>query len=166
MLTLLNCTPSLNIALENLGKRLQQKKLICATAESCTAGLLGASITSIAGASTWYAGGIIAYANEVKIKQLNVPEQILIDHGAVSAPCVMHMASGICEKLGADIGISVSGIAGPGGGTDKKPVGTVWIGFSILGVTSAKLFNFQGDRESVRMQAVVHAIEDILKRLG
>ncbi len=165
MLPLLNLPPMLNLALTELGHTLKQRKLTCAVAESCTGGLLGACITTIPGASAWFAGGIIAYENRVKISQLHVPEDIINAHGAVSSECVMHMASGVCKQLGAEAGVSISGIAGPDGGTAQKPVGTVWIGFNVLGVTSAKLFQFQGSREHVRMQAAVQAIQGLLERV-
>ncbi len=165
MLPLLTLPPMLGVALTELGHTLMQRHLTFATAESCTAGLLGACITAVPGASAWYCGGIIAYANEVKMAQLNVPEQILIEHGAVSGECVMHMADGACTKLSAKVGVSISGIAGPSGGTEQKPVGTVWIGFSVLGVTSARLFHFQGSREHIRTQAVVRAVQGLIERL-
>ncbi len=165
MLPLLIKPPLLGIGLKVLGDTLMDKKLTCATAESCTAGLLAASMTSIPGSSAWFLGGVIAYANEVKMAQLNVPEQILLEHGAVSGECVMHMASGLCTNLSADVGVSISGIAGPDGGTELKPVGTVWIGFCVLGVTSARLFHFQGSREHVRMQSVVRAVQGLIERL-
>ncbi len=160
-----NVPPMLQTRLVELGQELQQKSLTLATAESCTGGLLGAIFTSITGASAWFMGGIIAYDNNVKISQLYVPESILEEHGAVSGDCVMHMARGACKRLNTSIGISVSGIAGPDGGTAKKPVGTVWIGYSVLGVESARLFHFKGTREEVRSQTLVEAIQGIMERL-
>ena len=101
-----------------------------AAAESCTGGLLSAAITSAPGASEVFEGSIISYANRIKQALLGVDGQILDTCGAVSAPCAKAVASGVREKMGADIGVSVTGIAGPGGGTPQKPVGTVFIGVS------------------------------------
>ncbi len=165
MQQILNMPHSLQIALTSFGQTLRHKNLCIATAESCTAGLLGAAFTSIAGSSAWYMGGIIAYDNNVKISQLDVPQHIIDEHGAVSEACVLRMACGICHSLNTDIGISISGIAGPDGGTREKPVGTVWIGFSVLGHESAKLFSFAGTRDEVRSQAVFHAVQEVIKKL-
>lgn len=129
-----------------------ERNLTLATAESCTGGLIGAAITSIPGSSAPFKGGIIAYDNTVKAKQLNVPEAIIETHGAVSEEVAKAMAQGVLTALETDLAISVTGIAGPGGGSDKKPVGTVWIGIAQKGQSAeATLFNF-GDigRNKVR----------------
>ncbi len=165
MLPLLNIPPALEKALQALGHDLRQKSLNLATAESCTGGLLGATFTSIAGSSAWFVGSIVAYDNSVKMSQLDVSENLLELYGAVSGACVMQMAKGVCQRLQTSIGISISGIAGPDGGTKEKPVGTVWIGFSVQGVESARLFHFKGNREEVRKQAIVRAIQGIIERL-
>ena len=105
-----------------------EKKISIATAESCTGGLVGAAITSIPGSSTPFKGGIIAYDNEIKNKQLNVPLGMIHKYGAVSREVACAMASGAITALDVDMAVSVTGIAGPGGGSEGKPVGTVWIG--------------------------------------
>lgn len=110
-----------------------EKGLRLATAESCTGGLIGAAITSIAGSSTPFKGGIIAYDNAVKISHLDVLEADLISHGAVSKVVARQMAQGALDRLKVDIAVSVTGIAGPGGGSPEKPVGTVWMGVAQKG---------------------------------
>jgi PncC family amidohydrolase len=129
-----------------------EKNLRIGTAESCTGGLIGAAITSIAGSSAPFKGGIIAYDNSIKISHLGVGEDVLADHGAVSEAVAKAMAEGALSALKIDLAVSVTGIAGPGGGTDEKPVGTVWIGLALKGQdATATLHNF-GDigRNKVR----------------
>lgn len=123
--------------------------------ESCTGGGLGAALTSIAGSSDWFEGGLITYSNKVKMKSVYVRESTLELHGAVSEECVKEMANGGMIALGVDCCLSVSGIAGPGGGSASKPVGTVWFGLAVRH-KSIEAFHhvFDGDRENVRMQAI------------
>lgn len=123
--------------------------------ESCTGGGLGAALTSIAGSSDWFEGGLITYSNKVKMKSVYVRESTLELHGAVSEECVKEMANGGMIALGVDCCLSVSGIAGPGGGSEGKPVGTVWFGLAVRH-KSIEAFHhvFQGDRSTVREQAV------------
>jgi len=113
-----------------VGARLSAKGWTLATAESCTGGLLGHAITNVAGSSTYFLGGIIAYANEAKCRLLGVPEALLARHGAVSQEVALAMAQGARQALGADMAIATTGIAGPSGGTPQKPVGTVYIAVS------------------------------------
>ena len=134
----------------------------CAVAESCTGGLAGAALTDIPGASLWFAGGVISYSNEVKNRLLGVDAEILRLHGAVSEPVVRQMAAGACQATGAQAAVSLSGVAGPDGGTPDKPVGTVWIGVAVNGETSAFCHLFSGDRQAVREQAVAAAIGHLL----
>ncbi len=141
-----------------LAETLKARGLVCATAESCTGGLIGASFTAVPGSSEWYAGGVISYANSVKSGLLGVSEADLIDHGAVSEAVVRSMALGACRVTGADMSCAVSGVAGPGGGTPEKPVGTVWIGWCLHGETRAEKFFFRGDRDAVRRQTVEAAV--------
>jgi len=108
-----------------------EKKITIATAESCTGGLIGAAITSIPGSSTPFKGGIIAYDNKVKHKMLDVPPGMIAKYGAVSREVARAMAKGAVEALGVDMAVSVTGIAGPGGGSEDKPVGTVWMGLAV-----------------------------------
>ncbi|MCH5277914.1 MAG: nicotinamide-nucleotide amidohydrolase family protein [Desulfovibrionaceae bacterium] len=136
-----------------------RRGLICATAESCTGGLLGAALTSLAGSSRFYAGGVVAYANEVKSALLGVPGDMLAAHGAVSRPVAEAMALGVRRATGADVGLSTTGVAGPDGGSAAKPVGTVWIGWSLGGESRAELFRFDGGRDAVRAAAVRQALE-------
>ncbi|MEM6700475.1 MAG: nicotinamide-nucleotide amidohydrolase family protein, partial [Bacteroidota bacterium] len=110
-----------------IGELLMKKGLTLATAESCTGGYLAHSITKNSGSSAYYVGSVIAYANEVKMQQLGVAEKTLEEYGAVSEECVKEMVSGLLKRFPADIGISISGIAGPTGGTEEKPVGTIWL---------------------------------------
>lgn len=123
--------------------------------ESCTGGGLGSALTSIAGSSDWFEGGLITYSNKVKTKSVYVRESTLEQHGAVSEECVKEMANGGMIALGLDCCLSVSGIAGPGGGSPGKPVGTVWFGLAVRH-KSIEAFHhvFEGDRNAVREQAV------------
>jgi nicotinamide-nucleotide amidase len=102
-----------------------------ATAESCTGGMIAAHCTDVAGSSGWFSGGIVAYANEVKENVLGVPKAVIAEHGAVSGEVVRHMALGALHVIGAEAAVAVSGVAGPGGGTAEKPVGTVWLAVAI-----------------------------------
>ncbi|MCI8332495.1 MAG: CinA family protein [Clostridiales bacterium] len=142
---------------------LKEKNMTIAAAESCTGGLLSAAITSAAGASAVFEGSIISYANRIKQKMLGVDPDILTVHGAVSEPCAKAMAEGVRRNIGADIGVSITGIAGPDGGTPEKPVGTVYIGLSFAGGTKAKRFQFDGSREEVRRQSVEQALCEVLE---
>ena len=148
--------------LEYIGKNFSASDWKLSVAESCTGGLLGACITSISGASAWFQGGIIAYDNAVKMNLLNVSEKILIEHGAVSLECVLAMATGLCMRMQTNVGISISGIAGPSGGTEDKPVGTVYVGYCIQGETFFTLLNLKGTREEIREQAVNRAIVGLI----
>jgi nicotinamide-nucleotide amidase len=123
--------------------------------ESCTGGGLGAALTSLAGSSNWFEGGLITYSNKVKMKSVYVRESTLAQAGAVSEECVKEMANGGLIALGVDCCLSVSGIAGPGGGSPEKPVGTVWFGLAVRH-RSIEAFHrvFPGDREAIREQAV------------
>ena len=112
---------------EEIGKVLEAKKLFLSTAESCTGGGIAALITSIPGSSNYFKGGIVAYSNEVKMSLLDVPAETLEMYGAVSRETVAEMAKGVMKRLKTDCAIATSGIAGPGGGTPEKPVGTIWI---------------------------------------
>jgi len=123
-----------------VGQLLRQKGKTLSTAESCTGGNIAQLITSIAGSSDYFKGSVVAYSNEIKEKMLGVPHQTLVDHGAVSEQTVIAMAEGIRERFDTDYSIAVSGIAGPGGGTDEKPVGTTWIAVATPTGTTARKF--------------------------
>ncbi|HIG36520.1 MAG TPA: CinA family protein [Oceanospirillaceae bacterium] len=143
-----------------LGGRLSQKGLIMATAESCTGGGIGAEITAVAGSSGWFSGGIISYSNSAKINLLKVSSGLLEAHGAVSEAVVEAMALGGCRALNADVCVAVSGVAGPSGGTAEKPVGSVWVAWAQSnGAVASELFQFVGNRQSVRQQTIAAALE-------
>jgi PncC family amidohydrolase len=155
------------------GQKLREYGLRLAVAESCTGGLIGHRITNIPGSSTYYMGSITAYAYEAKVRLVNVKWETLESHGAVSDETVAEMAVGVRRALAADIGISVSGIAGPGGGTPDKPVGLVYFGLSSgkndygpfkLGVWTRHHI-FEGDRISVKEQAADFALQFVLDLL-
>jgi nicotinamide-nucleotide amidase len=135
------------------------KKMKISVAESCTGGLLGARLTAIPGSSDVFFGGVISYDNEVKKRELGVPASMLDTHGAVSEPVVRRMATAVREKLGVEIGLSISGVAGPTGGTPFKPVGLVWIAAAIGDRVEAKSFQSVGDRAEVRQRAAQAAME-------
>jgi nicotinamide-nucleotide amidase len=132
--------------------------LTLATAESCTGGLVAARLTSIPGSSDVVLGGVVAYADEVKARELGVPAALLAEHGAVSAEVAEAMARGARERLGADIAVSVTGVAGPGGGSEEKPVGLVYCHASGLDGELGREFNFPGDRAAIRARSVVIAL--------
>jgi nicotinamide-nucleotide amidase len=136
-----------------------------AVAESCTGGLLGERLTNIPGSSDVFLGGVIAYHNDVKRNLLGVRTEDLDEYGAVSEQVALQMASGVREKLGADVGVSVTGIAGPGGGTAEKPVGLVWIAVHASGV-KARRFHVGGDRAEIRQRAAQAALEMVRRALS
>jgi nicotinamide-nucleotide amidase len=136
-----------------------------AVAESCTGGLLGARLTSIPGSSDVVLGGVIAYANQVKIALLGVDEGDLAKHGAVSEPVARQMAEGVRARLGSTIGISITGVAGPGGGTPEKPVGMVWIAGALPEGTRALQLKLIGDREEIRRRATQSSLELVRRAL-
>ena len=126
-----------------------------ATAESCTGGLVGERLTSVPGASDVFLGGVVAYADSVKEGQLGVSGDLLREHGAVSAEAAAAMARGVRERLGADVGLAVTGVAGPGGGTPEKPVGLVFIHVEAPDASRGADFSYPGDRDSIRRRAAV-----------
>ena len=134
-----------------------------ATAESCTGGGIGAAITAVPGASKVYVGGVVSYTNEIKHRILGVDQGILDKYGAVSAPVAGAMASGVRELMGADIAVSVTGLAGPGGDDFGNPVGTVCIGYADKRQRFAKQYRFYGDRDEIRDAAIRAALELVLE---
>ena len=131
---------------EKLVELLKSRGLSCATAESCTGGGIGSAITAVAGSSEVYHGGVISYSNEVKRDVLGVPQAMLESVGAVSPETAAALAAGARKLLKADIAVSVTGIAGPGGGSDEKPVGLVWFGLATAGGGRTEKALYQGDR--------------------
>lgn len=145
-------------AAEKLVALLKARGVTCATAESCTGGGVGAAITGVPGSSEVYLGGVVSYADSVKHGVLGVPQTVLDTVGAVSSESAAAMAAGVRGLVGADVAVSVTGIAGPGGGTAEKPVGLVWFGLATRDGVRAEKAIFRGDRERVRAQAVTHAL--------
>lgn len=152
-----------------VGKALIEKKSTLTTAESCTGGWIAKVITDIAGSSDYYHRGFVTYSNEAKHEMIGVNEQTLLEYGAVSEEVVCQMAKGALLTANADFAVSVSGIAGPGGGSAEKPVGLVWFGFAARtekGIhVSAKHCIFAGSREQVRAQSVVFSLKSMLNEI-
>jgi nicotinamide-nucleotide amidase len=146
-------------------EELRARGLHLAVAESCTGGLLGARLTEIPGSSNVFVGGVIAYDNAVKVELLDVPAALLAEHGAVSEPVAGAMAEGVARRLGTPASLSVTGIAGPGGGTAAKPVGTVWIGCSLSGSVETRRILFPGTRYEIRSRAGQAALLMLYRRL-
>jgi nicotinamide-nucleotide amidase len=156
-----------NVSLaEALGRRLTDAQLTVATAESATGGLVGDRLTDVPGSSSYYTGGIIAYANAVKINQLQVDAEVLSSHGAVSEPVARQMADGVRALLGTDIGLATTGIAGPGGGSDAKPVGTVWVGYADAHGTHAAHVRFVNDRHMNKALFATAALDMVRRQLN
>lgn len=146
-----------------LGDHLQKRAWRCAVAESCTGGGLAALITDCAGSSQWFECGFVTYSNQAKSVLLGVSPQTLAVYGAVSEPTAREMAEGARRISQVEITTSITGIAGPTGGTPSKPVGTVWIAWSVMQqATTAKCFQFEGDRLAVRRQAIQAALQGLV----
>lgn len=155
--------------LVDLAARLQARctalGLTVATAESCTGGLVAHALTEVPGSSAYVRGGIVAYANEVKVAQLGVPAEVLAAHGAVSAQTAVAMAEGVVARLGTDLGVAVTGVAGPDGGTDEKPVGLVYVAVAGLGAPTVRRYHWLGDRSGNKRASAEAAIELLLARV-
>jgi nicotinamide-nucleotide amidase len=136
-----------------------------ATAESCTGGWIAKCCTDRAGSSRWFERGFVTYSNEAKQEMLGVSPAALESDGAVSREVALQMAGGARRAAGVDVAVAVTGIAGPDGGSEDKPVGTVWFGFSTAAATEAELAHFDGGREAVRRQTVAHALRGLAARL-
>ncbi len=148
-----------------VGQLLQERRLKLVVAESCTGGLLGSRITDVPGSSEYFQGGVVAYAYEAKADMLKVSWDTLNTKGAVSRETVLEMAKGVRSLMNADIAVSISGIAGPGGGTPEKPVGTTWIGLVAADGERAVVFQFPGNREENKAFAVEAALKLLLDYL-
>lgn len=144
---------------ESVIKKASEKSLQLSTAESCTGGLISGSLTAIAGSSAVVKGGIVSYANDVKAGVLGASEADLASVGAVSSEIAEQMCEGSRKLLKTDIAVSVTGIAGPGGGSAEKPVGTVWVGVATQADTKSEVKHFDGNREQIRLQTVLYALE-------
>lgn len=171
---------------ETLGGRLRALRGRLAVGESCTGGLFSAAITSVAGSSDYFLGGVVAYQNEAKTALLDVPETLIASQGAVSAAVALAMAEGARRRFGADVGVGITGIAGPGGGTPEKPVGTVWVAVCMAPVAgrfpaspevpgresaqdSVRIpyrLLLPGDRRQVREEAIIRSLRLLVDLLG
>ena len=152
----------LQLQAERLGASLRDARQMLVTAESCTGGWIAKTVTDVAGSSDWFDCGLAAYSYEAKQRLLGVRAETLEHFGAVSRETVLEMVSGALVHSGSTIAVAVTGIAGPGGGTDDKPVGTVWIAWKRRGgYPQAELFHFDGDREAVRRQTVAAALRGL-----
>lgn len=149
-----------------LAQRLLARRERAATAESCTGGLLAARFTDLAGSSEWFDRGFVTYSNEAKTELLGVPSALILRFGAVSEEVVRSMALGARARSRAQWAVSISGVAGPSGGTREKPVGTVWMAWAgPSGEVFSALFHFAGDRAAVREAAIAAAVEGLLARI-
>ena len=157
----------LDLLAQATGARLLAMRQMLVTAESCTGGWIAKCMTDVPGSSTWFDCGMAAYSYEAKQALLGVQPQTLETFGAVSRECVVEMVSGALVHSGATIAVAVTGIAGPGGGSPDKPVGTVWIGWKRRGgYADAKVFHFEGDRDAVRRQTVAAALRGLEHQLA
>jgi nicotinamide-nucleotide amidase len=150
---------------EVVGALLKQRKLKLAVAESCTGGLIGGRITSIAGSSGYFERGAVVYSNLAKTEMLGVPQELIERHGAVSSEVAAAMALGIRQSAHTDLGLAVTGIAGPDGGTEQKPVGIVFIGLATTTGVKTTEYRFLGDREQVRLRASQMALDMVRRHL-
>ncbi|MBD2785814.1 nicotinamide-nucleotide amidase [Xenorhabdus sp. DI] len=152
-----------------LGNRLKQKKLSMTCAESCTGGWIAKVITDIAGSSAYFNRGFVTYSNDAKHEMLGVSPTSLAQFGAVSEQVVKEMAAGALTAAKADVSVAVSGIAGPEGGSEEKPTGTVWVGFAFYLDENIQIVtyrqHFSGDRNSVRLQAVIFSLKTLLEEI-
>jgi nicotinamide-nucleotide amidase len=149
-----------------IGRRLTERRQTLATAESCSGGLVAHRITNVPGASEYFLGGVVAYGNDAKVNLLGVNPDDIADHGAVSEPVARRMAEGARSRFGADFGIGITGIAGPGGGAAGKPVGLVYIAVADGRTTVAARTVFDGPREAVKEQTAEKALFMLLERLA
>jgi nicotinamide-nucleotide amidase len=156
---------------QKIGARLQASRQKLVTAESCTGGWAAQVVTSVAGSSEWFERGFVTYSNEAKQEALGVPSETLRKHGAVSEETAREMALGALRHSKGSVALSITGVAGPAGGSPSKPVGTVCFGWAAKGTAGSALSaqtetrHFDGDRESVRRQSVIHALEGVIKLL-
>ncbi len=149
------------VLVEKLARVLMSRGERMATAESCTGGLVAGALTELAGSSQWFEGSVVAYDNRVKTRLLGVSEDVLARHGAVSRECAEAMVHGVCGLFDVPVGVSLSGIAGPGGGSIEKPVGLVWVAWQRDGRVWSRDFVFAGNRRQIRWQAVQAALVEL-----
>ena len=151
--------------IERLARALLAKQWMLATAESCTGGMIAAACTDLAGSSTWFERGFVTYSNEAKSELLGVDANLIASHGAVSEVVARAMAFGAIRHSHARAAVAVTGIAGPGGGSVDKPVGTVWFGFMVDGRLDSETLRFDGDRAGVRRATLEHAVDALVRRI-
>ena len=148
-----------------LAALLLEKQLKIATAESCTGGLIAKSLTDLAGSSDWFECGFVTYSNAAKTEMTGVPESVISEYGAVSEAVASSMATGALRHSAADCSIAVTGVAGPGGGSEEKPVGTVWIAVASAEHLEAQCHLFSGDRAAVRAATLIAGLEKLVERV-
>ena len=159
MPSLINDPDHINALVQALAGALQGRGWMLATAESCTGGMIAAACTDRAGSSEWFERGFVSYSNDAKQELLGVPMALIAEHGAVSEPVARAMAEGAVAHSHARCSVAVTGVAGPGGGSAAKPVGTVWFGWCLDGATHTECQRFDGDRAAVRQATVAHALQ-------
>ncbi|UUM21662.1 CinA family protein [Mycoavidus sp. SF9855] len=148
-----------------VGNQLRAGRLFLTSAESCTGGLVAAAITEISGSSQWFERGFITYSNQSKTEMIGVPTELIERHGAVSEPVARAMAEGALRNSRAQIAVAITGLAGPGGATEHKPVGTVYFAWSNRLHTTSETLLFKGERQQIRRSAATHALRGVLKLL-
>ncbi len=153
------------VDVSRLAELLAARGGMLATAESCTGGMIAAACTDLAGSSAWFERGFVTYSNAAKTELLGVPAALADAHGAVSEPVARAMAEGAVARSSASVAVAVTGVAGPGGGSADKPVGTVWFGWCVGGETVTQQCRFDGDRAAVRAQTVAHAVRRLVALL-
>ncbi|WP_218509407.1 CinA family protein [Variovorax sp. dw_308] len=151
--------------LPRLAELMVARGLMLATAESCTGGLIAGACTDLSGSSAWFERGLVCYSNDAKIELLGVDLALIVAHGAVSEPVAGAMAAGAVARSHAQVSVAVTGVAGPTGGTEAKPVGTVWFGWSVDGIVRTERRLFDGGRAAIRAATVQHAIETLVALL-
>lgn len=152
----------LHTCLQELAQQLTQRGWMMATAESCTGGLIAAACTELPGSSRWFDRGFVTYSNAAKTEMLGVPAELIEKYGAVSEEVARAMAEGAGQRAGVQVAVAVTGVAGPDGGSEEKPVGTVWMAVSCGGDVSAKLLKLHGNRQQIRQRTVVSAAVQLL----
>ena len=155
----------MNELARTVGAALKARGLRLATAESCTGGWVATEVTAIAGSSDWFERGYVTYSNAAKREDLGVRDATLLRHGAVSEETAREMAAGALARSGAQVALAITGVAGPAGGTPQKPVGLVCFAWALGGKIRSETRRFDGDRESVRRQSVLRALEGVLESL-
>jgi len=156
----------MNTTLPLLAQQLQARHWVMATAESCTGGLIAAACTDLAGSSAWFERGLVTYSNEAKTDLLGVPAELIVQQGAVSEAVARAMVTGALARSRAQVAVAVTGVAGPGGGSASKPVGTVWLAWATPQGLWSERQVFAGDRAAVRQATVGHALKTLVQHLS